>query len=96
MLDIKKFTFPELFNDSNGKTDPALVAGFLGCLIAMGGIILAGSIGLLVANSEMKTTESAPILDFCKNLVSECNQLFIFAAGILVAHRLSKDKSVTQ
>lgn len=92
---INKFNVKELFNDSNGKTDASLVAGFLGCLVAMGGIMIAGTIGLIVVNSDLKTSESAPILDFCKDLVSSCNQLFIFAAGILVAQRLSKDKSLT-
>lgn len=95
-LDITKVHFPEMFQDSNGKTEPSLVAGFAGCSIAMLGIVLAGTIGLIVAtSSHMKAAESKEILDFCKNMISECNQLFIFAAGMLVAHRLSKDKNIT-
>lgn len=91
-LDISKFKFIELFNDSKGKTDASLVAGFMGCCVAMFGIVLSGTMGLIVVNSDLLASETTPIIDFCKDLVSACNQLFIFAAGILVAHRLSKDK----
>ena len=91
-IDISKFKLPELFNDSNGKTDASLVAGFMGCCVAMFGIVLSGTIGLIVVNSSLLATETTPIIEFCKELVRECNQLFIFAAGILVAHRLTKSK----
>lgn len=92
-LDISKFKFPELFNDSNGKTDASLVIGFLGCIVSLLGFILAGSSMLFMII--WKIEKDVNVINFLQMMVMQCIALFTLAGGMLGIHRLSKDKTVT-
>ena len=92
-LDISKFKLPEVFNDSNGKTDPSLVAGFLGCITALLGFILAGS--CIVIMLVMKIEKDVNVINFLQGITNQCIALFTLGGGMLGIHRLSKDKKIT-
>jgi hypothetical protein len=91
-LDIKKIHLPELFNDSQGKTSPTLTAGFLACVVALGGIVVSGN--TVLAMVVFKIERDPQTLNFLQNLLMQCIALFTLGGSMLGIHRLSKDKIV--
>jgi len=91
-LDIQKFHLPELFNDSQGKTSPSLTAGFLACLVALGGIFMSGNTVLFMV--VFKIEKDPNIIGFLQSLLTQCIALFGLGASMISIHRLSKDKII--
>lgn len=92
-LNIDKFQLPQLFNDSKGRTSPTLTAGFLGCMVALGGIIVPGN--LIVAMVVFKFEKDPNVINFLQMIVMQSIGLFTLGGTMLGVHRLSKDKPVT-
>lgn len=91
-IDIQKFHLPELFNDSQGKTSPTLTAGFLACIVALGGILVSGNAVLVMV--VLKIERDVQTIGFLQMLLMQCIALFTLGASMLGIHRLSKDKKV--
>ncbi len=91
-LDIQKFKFPEIFNDSKGKTSPTLTAGFVACMVALGGIVSSGNAVLFMV--AFKIERDPNTLGFLQMLLMQCIVLFGLGASMLGVHRLSKDKPI--
>jgi hypothetical protein len=91
--DISKFSIPEMFNDTNGKTSPlttlAFIAGLAGCLV----FILTGII--LLIQSIMKNSGQS----LSGELTTAMTQSGLLIAGSLsslTAHRFTKDQPLQE
>jgi hypothetical protein len=93
-LDIQKFKLPELFNDSNGKTSPTLTAGFIACMVSLGGIMTSGNIVLIMVL--FKIERDPQTIGFLQNLLMQMIALFGLGGSMLGIHRLSKDKPINE
>lgn len=91
-LDIQKFKLPEIFNDSKGKTSPTLTAGFIACMVALGGIVTSGNVVLAMVAFNIERDPTT--IGFLQMLLMQCIALFTLGASMLGIHRLSKDKPV--
>jgi hypothetical protein len=87
-LDIHKFNWTELFNDSKGRTSPGRVVGFFGCITA----ILIFAIASLEALFTKLTTDQTNII--LTTITMQSVALFTVSATLLGIRRFTKDKDV--
>jgi hypothetical protein len=91
--DMSKFHFPEIFNDSKGKTSPSLVCGVFTCVTALCGIICAGNTIVLMV--VFKYEKDPNVIMFLQTLVLQCVVVLGIGVSLLGINRLSKDKPLT-
>lgn len=94
LLNINKFNFVQLFNDSQGKTSLTLFVGFLAAIASLGGFIVSGNTILIMVI--FKLEKNGDVINFMQTLNNTSLALFTVAASMITAHRLSKDKPVTE
>jgi len=87
-LDIHKFSWTELFNDSKGRTSPGRVVGFFGCVVA---IIVFGVSSLEAVFTKVTTDQTNIILT---TITMQSVALFTISATLLGIRRFTKDKDV--
>jgi hypothetical protein len=87
-LDIHKFSWAELFNDSKGRTSPGRVVGFIGCITA----IFVFAIASLEAVFTKLTTDQTNII--LTTITMQSVALFTVSATLLGIRRFTKDKDV--
>lgn len=87
-LNVQKFSFPEMFNDANGKTCAVTTASLFviatGCL----GFILSGSLSLwftVVSKAPMELT----------TLTNQSVMLVTIGTSMLITKRVTTDQKVT-
>lgn len=91
-LHINKFNFGQLFNDSNGKTDPSRFAGVIIVVVACGGFMSAGIAMIIMLVFKL---ESKPeIISFFEMLVLQSIAFGTIGAGLLGLHRFTKDEAI--
>lgn len=88
MPDITKFTFPELFNDSKGRTSPGKVVGFIACIVA----ILVFGIASLEAVFTRNINDQTNII--LTTITMQSVALYTAGATLLGIRRFTKDKDV--
>jgi hypothetical protein len=93
-LNIDKFSVRQLFNDSKGKTSPTLTAGFVACMVALGGFLAAGN--LIIVMVIFKFEKDPNVINFLNMIVMQSIGLFTLGGTMLGVHRLSKDKQVNE
>ena len=86
--DITKFTFPELFNDSKGRTSPGKVVGFIACIVA----ILVFGIASLEAVFTRNINDQTNII--LTTITMQSVALYTAGATLLGIRRFTKDKDV--
>ena len=87
-LDIHKFRWTELFNDSKGRTSPGRVIGFFGCVVA----ILVFAIASLEASLTPIVSEQTNMV--LTTITMQSVALFTVSATLLGIRRFTKDKDV--
>lgn len=87
-LDIHKFSWAELFNDSKGRTSPGRVVGFVGCMVA---VLVFGISSLQAIFTKVTTDQTNMILT---TITMQSVALFTISATLLGIRRFTKDKDV--
>jgi hypothetical protein len=87
-LDIHKFSWSELFNDSKGRTSPGRVVGFFGCVVS---ILVFGISSLEAVFTKMTTDQTNIILT---TITMQSVAFFTVSAALLGIRRFTKDKDV--
>ncbi len=93
-LNIDKFQLPQLFNDSKGRTSPTLTAGFIACMVSLGGFLMSGN--LIIVMVVFKFEKDPNVINFLQMIVMQSIGLFTLGGTMLGVHRLSKDKEITK
>ena len=86
ILNINKFSWAEMFNDSKGKTSPRLVSGFIGCITAC--LVFASSSMYAVFHTEENT------VGVITSVTMQAVALFTVASSLFIVGRLTKDKEI--
>ncbi len=90
---INKFQWPEMFNDSQGKTCAILVIGFIGALIGGLGVLVAANTVLILCVLHKEGIDPN-VISFLSMMVIQCIGLYALGMGALGADRISKDKVI--
>lgn len=90
MVDINKFNFPQMFNNSKGKTSPMLVLGFYGGVVSVSVFLLCAMATFFMVIFEAKTD----VTQLLTNITMQAVGLFTVAGGMLVSRRFTKDKEI--
>ena len=85
-VDIHKFSWSELFNDSKGRTSPGRVIGFFGCTVA---ILVFGISSMEAIFTKITTDQTNVILT---TITMQSVALFTVSAALLGIRRFTKDK----
>ena len=85
-VDIHKFNWMEMFNDSKGRTSPGKVLGFFGGLISILTFLIAG-IAIVTKYGEGSNIG---------NVLMYSVAMFYAAAALLGIRRFTKDKDITE
>ena len=93
-MDIAKFNWSEMFNNSKGKTSGSLFCGVI--LIISGAINIALSVLMGYLISILEIGDSKEITSFSTMVIVQSLAEISFGGALLGIHRLSKDKSVEQ
>jgi len=93
-VNINKFQWSQLFNDSKGKTSASLVCGVLIVFSSCGGFLTAGiSMSIMNIFNIAHNTEDNT---FFQMLVMQSIAFATIGATLLGIHRLSKDKEIAE
>lgn len=90
MVDINKFNFFQMFNNSKGKTSPMLVLGFYGGVVSVTVFLLCAMATFFMVIFEAKTD----VTQLLTNITMQSVGLFGVAGGMLVSRRFTKDKEI--
>lgn len=85
-LDINKFSFVQMFNDSKGRTSPSKVVGFYACVVSVTTFGLGSMVAILDA-----TELTGGIITI---VTVQSVALFVAGGTLLGIRRFTKDKEV--
>lgn len=88
MIDINKFQFAQMFNDSKGRTSPSKVVGFYACVVATTVFALASLKAISDPNEHTSNIITTVTIQ----------SVLLFGAGgtLLGIRRFTKDKEIEQ
>jgi len=93
-VDIAKFSWAEMCNNSKGKTSASLFCGLVILLVcALSFFLAASTIGLMLL---FKYEKNIDVINFFSNLLMQSIGFSAVGASLLGIHRLSKDKPVEE
>lgn len=85
-VDLHKFNWPEMFNDSKGRTSPGKVLGFFGGIVSIITFLIAG-LAIITKYGEGSNIEHVLMYSVA---------LFYAAAALLGIRRFTKDKDLSE
>jgi hypothetical protein len=93
LSDISKFTFPEMFNDSQGKTQGVLVCGIVGFFIFAFGVMMCITIPAIMVLLHIE--KDPVIIAFFSSSKDTCSNIAMVCFAGVTAHVFSKSKTVS-
>lgn len=88
MIDINKFQFSQMFNDSKGRTSPSKLVGFYACFISVSVFGLGSIMAILDATEHTN--------NIIATVTMQSVALFIAGGTLLGIRRFTKDKEIGQ
>lgn len=101
-MDVDKFNWAQMFNNSKGKTSGMLVICFyagivsVSCFALVGLITIGASVYAMIAQENFARVLPTDILNFLNNIMFQSLALFGSAAAGYGARRFTKDKDTTE
>lgn len=92
MMDINKFNFVQMFNDSKGKTSSSKFLAIIGGLVSLGTFSSCAFVMLVLIAHEAKTD----ITSIVNLVMMQSVALFTICMGVLTTRRFTKDKEIDQ
>lgn len=89
-LDVNRFNFAQMFNNSKGKTSPMLLLAFMGGTVAVVVFAVTSFITLIMVTYGTK----ADVTSILTNTQMQSVALFTVASGMFVTRRLTQDKPI--
>ena len=90
--DFKKFSFPEMFNDNNGKTQAVLVCGVAGFFAGLTGLLVCSIAPMFIPS--LKLEKAPEIIALFKDSRGDFITLTLTCYAGVTAHIFSKDKPI--
>jgi hypothetical protein len=87
---LKKFNFPEMFNDNNGKTQAVLVCGVAGFFAGLTGLLVCAIAPMFIPS--LKLEKAPEIIALFKDSRGDFITLALTCYAGVTAHIFSKDK----
>jgi len=91
-LNIDRFNFIQMFNNSKGKTSLMLFSSFIGVITSSLIFTLCGVIAAFMVMFEAKSTDISNVLT---SLAMQSVGLFTVSIGALTTRRFTDDKTIT-
>lgn len=88
--DFKRFSFPEMFNDNNGKTQAVLVCGVAGFFAGLTGLLVCAVAPVFIPS--LKLEKAPEIIALFKDSRGDFITLTLTCYAGVTAHIFSKDK----
>jgi len=92
MMDINKFNFAQMFNNSKGKTSPmiliAFLSGFIGCFTFASCAIIMYFLVVYEAKTDVTT--------ILNSVLMQSVGMVTLSLGALATRRFTKDKEIEQ
>ena len=90
MLNINKFTFAQMFNNSKGKTSPMLFVAFFGAFVSLFVFSSCAFVMMALVVHESKTD----ITGILNSILMQSVALFTLSSGMLTVRRFTQDKEI--
>lgn len=91
-ISINSFSWKQMWNNSQGKTDAALWCGFWGSMVSLGGLVMSGTIMLILVVFKIEYLENVP--DYLGTLATQCVIALGLSTGLLGVASAVKDKPI--
>lgn len=89
-MNIQKFEFVEMFNNSKGKTSPMLTLAFFGGVVSLLVFFFCAGATFFMQVFESKTD----VTNLLTNITMQSVGLFTVCMGALTTRRFTKDKDI--
>lgn len=90
MININRFTWQQMFNNSKGKTSPMLFVAFCGALTALSVFSSCAFVMIILVVHESKTD----VTGILNSVLMQSVALFTLSSGMLTVRRFTNDKEV--
>ena len=95
MIDIQKFSWPEMVNDSKGVTSPTKFIGVLASMVAIFCFfICALSTIVILWFTSKSATDYGPVLAAFQSIIMQSLAMLTIGTALIATNRLSKDKEI--
>jgi hypothetical protein len=92
MMDINKFNFVQMFNNSKGKTSPMILIAFLSGLSGVSTFVACAIIMFVLVGYEAKTV----VTNILNSVLMQSVAMVTLSLGALGVRRFTKDKEIEQ